>query len=354
MAIQFFVQSSGTFYNNIVFQFIENHCYREIIIKNISVTLLLIMSIAFSTTVLAFGFTNSSNTNILQQIKTNAKPVVTPTDPKDRPGYKEMLAIKKAYPSVVKKIQYRRGDWALLVKDTWFYWAGGRLLQKKHLEEIQKYDPQQFYSYYAGPVQPRNVTPEQVSQILEYQSKETNHPDTRLPNFYNTLWGSWDSKSSYKMTARMKLWGKKVTVHKALVPTLNRIEKEINIKAKKDKILAAFLKEIRVVGGWHYRVILGTQSRSLHSYGVAIDFEPLRLESYNTYWRWTRKKMDDWYRLTYADLWIPPDSFIQVFEKYGFVWGGKWLYFDTIHFEYRPEILFLNGITPLPMVKKKK
>jgi hypothetical protein len=26
------------------------------------------------------------------------------------------------------------------------------------------------------------------------------------------------------------------------------------------------------------------------------------------------------------------------------VWGGKWMLFDTIHFEYRPEILILSGL----------
>ena len=26
-------------------------------------------------------------------------------------------------------------------------------------------------------------------------------------------------------------------------------------------------------------------------------------------------------------------------ERHGFVWGGKWLHFDTMHFEFRPELL---------------
>src|SRR5262245_1812136 len=27
------------------------------------------------------------------------------------------------------------------------------------------------------------------------------------------------------------------------------------------------------------------------------------------------------------------------FEKYGFIWGGHWYHYDTMHFEYRPELL---------------
>lgn len=33
-----------------------------------------------------------------------------------------------------------------------------------------------------------------------------------------------------------------------------------------------------------------------------------------------------------------PLEIVGVFEKYGFVWGGRWYHFDTMHFEYRPEI----------------
>jgi peptidoglycan LD-endopeptidase CwlK len=28
-----------------------------------------------------------------------------------------------------------------------------------------------------------------------------------------------------------------------------------------------------------------------------------------------------------------------VFEKHGFIWGAKWYHYDTMHFEYRPELL---------------
>ena len=38
---------------------------------------------------------------------------------------------------------------------------------------------------------------------------------------------------------------------------------------------------------------------------------------------------------------------IKTFESFGFIWGGKWGNFDTMHFEYRPEIFVLSSI---PMV----
>ena len=30
---------------------------------------------------------------------------------------------------------------------------------------------------------------------------------------------------------------------------------------------------------------------------------------------------------------------VEIFERHGFIWGGKWSYYDTMHFEYRPELL---------------
>ncbi len=34
-----------------------------------------------------------------------------------------------------------------------------------------------------------------------------------------------------------------------------------------------------------------------------------------------------------------PREIMDIFEKYGFIWGGYWYHYDTMHFEYRPEIL---------------
>jgi hypothetical protein len=33
---------------------------------------------------------------------------------------------------------------------------------------------------------------------------------------------------------------------------------------------------------------------------------------------------------------------VKAFEAYGFIWGGKRMFFDTMHFEYRPGILIFS------------
>ena len=62
------------------------------------------------------------------------------------------------------------------------------------------------------------------------------------------------------------------------------------------------------------------------------------------------RKMERIYReMLLADQWLAenPDKrgiadttwfYEPIFEKYGFVWGGRWYHYDTMHFEYRPEL----------------
>ena len=46
----------------------------------------------------------------------------------------------------------------------------------------------------------------------------------------------------------------------------------------------------------------------------------------------------DYTHLTYVFV-IYYGVIVDVFERNGFIWGGKWYHYDTMHFEYRPELL---------------
>jgi hypothetical protein len=37
---------------------------------------------------------------------------------------------------------------------------------------------------------------------------------------------------------------------------------------------------------------------------------------------------------------VIPHGIVDIFEKHGFIWGGKWYHYDTMHFEYRPELVW--------------
>ena len=40
--------------------------------------------------------------------------------------------------------------------------------------------------------------------------------------------------------------------------------------------------------------------------------------------------------------WAPPKAVIEAFESEGFIWGGNWTLWDNMHFEYRPELLYIR------------
>ncbi len=85
------------------------------------------------------------------------------------------------------------------------------------------------------------------------------------------------------------------------------------------------------------RTIAGTSRRSAHAWGIAIDIATRHAH----YWRWGGKAVaaaDDWEPVQGWRNAIPAEI-VAAFEKHGFVWGGRWAHYDTMHFEYRPELV---------------
>src|ERR1700693_1248984 len=72
-----------------------------------------------------------------------------------------------------------------------------------------------------------------------------------------------------------------------------------------------------------------TRSPSPPGYGTPID---LNL-AFSDYWYWRPHDGPIVYRSRMAE------EIVTIFETHGFIWGGKWYHFDTMHFEYRPELL---------------
>jgi hypothetical protein len=76
-------------------------------------------------------------------------------------------------------------------------------------------------------------------------------------------------------------------------------------------------------GAFNCRVVKDTGVRSMHAYGAAIDVGVAQSD----YWLWRKGAYRN--RIPY--------EIVDIFERHGFIWGGKWGHFDTMHFEYRPE-----------------
>ena len=135
--------------------------------------------------------------------------------------------------------------------------------------------------------------------------------------------------------------GYSVRVHQRIVPALKGVAAEIDRVRRSDPRAAAFLSGIVEIDGFNYRNVAGTNTRSYHGYGLAVDLTPRSYAGKSPYWRWAMDTTDQWWAIPYERRWMVPLSIVTAFEHHGFVWGGKWLFFDTMHFEYRPEILLL-------------
>ncbi|MDB5523211.1 MAG: hypothetical protein JWM58_974 [Rhizobium sp.] len=84
-------------------------------------------------------------------------------------------------------------------------------------------------------------------------------------------------------------------------------------------------------GVFNWRKVAGQSNLSVHSFGAAIDLNT----KFADYWVWSGGKPG---KVPVYKNKFPMDI-VEIFEKHGFIWGGRWYHYDTMHFEYRPELL---------------
>ena len=125
-----------------------------------------------------------------------------------------------------------------------------------------------------------------------------------------------------------KKWGHKLKFSKinGAAEHLKAVSAELDLLPKKFAI-----DLVPVAGTYNCRKVAGTEFLSPHGYGIAIDIAL----KHSSYWRWFLTKPD--VKVKYRNA--IPLEIVRVFEKHGFIWGGRWRHFDTMHFEYRPELL---------------
>jgi hypothetical protein len=108
------------------------------------------------------------------------------------------------------------------------------------------------------------------------------------------------------------------------------------VSAELDALPASFdVFLVPSAGTFNCRVIAGTNRVSAHGQGIAIDIALKR----SHYWRNDAPGKDG--ALPYRNE--IPMEIVRIFEKHGFIWGGRWYHYDTMHFEYRPELLGARG-----------
>jgi D-alanyl-D-alanine carboxypeptidase len=149
--------------------------------------------------------------------------------------------------------------------------------------------------------------------------------------FFRKMYGNcWDGEVQKQLVPVVwlpKTWGNTVraTSVNGVAQKLAAISNEIDLLPDTIKRAAYPL-----AGSYTCRTIADTHQPSMHSYGAAIDLN----FSMSDYWYWQRRPNRT---IGYRNR--MPNELVEIFERYGFIWGGKWYHYDTMHFEYRPELI---------------
>ena len=155
----------------------------------------------------------------------------------------------------------------------------------------------------------------------------------RYAPFFAKMYG--ESKADVKMTLTKIPWGEKTL----RVTTTNGVDTKLAEVREEIEALSGDLKKtgLSTAGAFNWREVRGTGRLSSHSYAMAIDVGV----EVSDFWNWNKPDKNGLY--PYKNRF--PAEIVALFEAHGFIWGGKWYHYDTMHFEYRPDLL-LCGRTP--------
>lgn len=122
-------------------------------------------------------------------------------------------------------------------------------------------------------------------------------------------------------------WG-----HVVRITSVNNVDRQLAaISRELDELPAEDKRYLYPPAGTYAcRHVADTGQTSMHGWGAAIDINT----AFSDYWLWHRAAGG---APTYVNR--IPAEIVAAFERHGFIWGGRWAHFDTMHFEYRPELL---------------
>lgn len=184
-----------------------------------------------------------------------------------------------------------------------------------------------------------------------------NHDPGRLraEELFKAVYGN-DEATVWTNLIRIDFLGNTVWFQKKMgaAVALQKVSRELQVLISQDATVANFLAgvvaQVEKPQTMNWRFVKGTNRLSTHSFGTGVD---IVIKSINAqYWLWDEAvrnpvKAKQGEVAFEADHFIPAKTpyfhpkVVEVFERNGFIWGGKWNHYDTMHFEYRPE--FFGG-----------
>jgi hypothetical protein len=118
------------------------------------------------------------------------------------------------------------------------------------------------------------------------------------------------------------------------VTTVNGVNEKLAAVVKDLETLEPAMTKFLVpsAGTYNCRNIANTKRLSVHAFAAAIDVNDRQAD----YWEFLKGAGG---QFTWRNR--VPGAIGEIFERHGFIWGAKWFHVDSMHFEYRPELIML-------------
>jgi D-alanyl-D-alanine carboxypeptidase len=153
----------------------------------------------------------------------------------------------------------------------------------------------------------------------------------RFEPLFVAMYGDCDKNEVVKNLRAIK-WLPKHAGGSATITRVNGVAGALEgVSRELDELPGDLVKYlVPLAGTYNCRKVAGSSVRSMHAYGAAVDINT----KYANYWRWAPTDLNQPHSRNQI-----PIQIVRIFEKHGFIWGGYWYHYDTMHFEYRPELL---------------
>jgi len=172
-----------------------------------------------------------------------------------------------------------------------------------------------------------------VGTVPKQPEKNMDPGRVRFEPLFVAIYGDCSKDQVIKNLRTIK-WLPKHGGGSVTITTVNGVDRALEaVSLDLDELANDFIKYLKpTFGTYNCRKIAGSSAKSMHAYGAALDISA----KYANYWRWMLNGRGEpkWQNQI-------PIQIVRIFEKHGFIWGGYWYHYDTMHFEYRPELLRL-------------
>lgn len=247
------------------------------------------------------------------------------------------LILASAYPEAIALLRYTPGGWLVRFKsgqEEWYH-------NSRSLSWVEQLDQPDLASILArpypfGPVPLPRPAGQEPGRLRHYGLLRAAYGATaqevrgnlEVVNFFgNAVWFNRRNGAAEALRGVVR----EIAADPELRDHIERIARPHWRLFTRGKTAGLF--QGRYITDWEWRRVAGTQRLSAHSFGIAIDINNPHAVL-PKYWGWSG--------MSVRRIEPVPWRLVGIFERYGFIWGGKWHHYDTMHFEYRPEFLAVS------------